>query len=81
MFLIPLATGSLASVVLGEVFHIRDILAGGNSSLIFPYTSVLTCFTVVSLFGVLLIARPAFLFDRIHVSVEVNGSHRLLAVG
>jgi hypothetical protein len=84
-FLTPTLTGVVSHFLLKEPFSRKQALAGCTSlSLGEGIANHLALFTVCSLSGVILIARPASLFghdDKDDPAAEVNSAQRLTAVG
>jgi drug/metabolite transporter (DMT)-like permease len=88
-FLTPLATAVAGCLLLKEGYSFTQAIAGGKSyaltSLVYGY---LEASLVCSLLGVVLIARPPFLFDSIPAAIpgghnlhETTPAQRLAGVG
>lgn len=90
-FLTPTCTAVASSIFLGEIFHLRQAVASREpvtAILLLAFSDSFFLFVVISLSGVILIARPAAIFG--HPSdlpggsrpgETVSGADRLLAVG
>jgi len=88
-FLTPFCAGFAASIFLGECFTRKEALASRKYRLSLPIFFLARLIVIVSsLFGVVLIARPAFLFwnaepTGLHAGrlEEGTSAQRLMAVG
>jgi hypothetical protein len=79
-FLVPMCTAISGSFFLKEVFTKREALAG-RECLCFMPNPCSSSRTVCSLFGVVLIARPEFLFGTPNGSTAIEEKHRMMAIG